>query len=117
MNRRHVLIISSYFILSDLKTTLHTTLPFHSPNFFNLHPHFPPPSSPFLLLRRRRRVKNRISCLRLPLPLLLAKDLHRRLPPTLGPLQQRRTDDDLIAHDVLVVVGVCGAVGAVETIY
>jgi hypothetical protein len=75
-------------------------------------PHTVPPSA----LLRWRSLKDIIRRLRLPGPLLDPKDLGVRLAPLLGVLQQGGADDDLVAHDVLVVVGVGGAGGAVEAI-
>ncbi len=54
--------------------------------------------------------------LRLPAPFLDPEDLRTRFTPFLRPLQQSGTDDDLVAYDMRVVVGVGGAVGVVETI-
>jgi hypothetical protein len=107
-----------------------TSKPICSPTHLLIHPprlpltsSFPaaplnprPPSS-YTLLLRRRSIKDIIPRLRLPLPLLDAEDLRAGLPPLLRVLQQRGADDDLVAHDVLVVVGVRGAVGAVEAVY
>lgn len=52
----------------------------------------------------------------LPCPLLATIDLCSRLSPFLRILQESSTDDDLVAHDVLMMVGMRGAVRAIEAV-
>jgi len=76
----------------------------------------PPPLIPpfYVDLRRRQRLES-LGNLWLPAHLGLAEDLRRRLE-LLPAVQQHGADDDLVAHDGLVVVDVRGAVGAVVAI-
>ena len=64
---------------------------------------------------RRWQCVERLRNLRLPAHLGLAEDLSSRLQ-VLASVEEDGTDDDLIAHDGLVVVDMGGAIGAVVAV-
>ncbi len=68
-------------------------------------------------LGRRCGIKDVVRRLRLPAPFLDSKDLRTRLAPLLSIFQKGCADDNLVAQDMLVMIGMGGAVGTVETIH
>lgn len=100
---------------------MHAVVATHIPTLslspFPLHPQIPilsPSYSPHpsnLLRRPGKRLGN----LRLPPQPILPKDLRRHFEP-LAAVQQRRPNDNLVAHDGLMVVNMRGAIGAVVAV-